>query len=271
MFPACLLLVCAIFPVLASAANINPVETNTQQQIRQQERLKELRQRQEEAPDARGLGEQLQKQAPIVTDIIPDNEQPCFEITKVELVGDAADQFQFALNKVLNSQAAQTKPILGRCLGVLGINAVMTQVQNAIIAKGYVTTRVLASPQDLKSGVLQLTIVPGRVNAVRFTPDSSRRSSALNVVPINNGDILNLRDIEQALENFKRVPTAEADIQIVPASNASEGVNTNQPGLSDLVIRYQQRFPVRVSLSLDDAGANVTGKHQGGVTLAIVE
>ena len=29
-------------------------------------------------------------------------------------------------------------------------------------------------------------------------------------MPISEGDILNLRDLEQGLENFKRVPTAEA-------------------------------------------------------------
>ncbi len=81
----------------------------------------------------------------------------------------------------------------------------MNRVQNAIIAKGYVTTRVLAAPQDLKTGVLQLTIIPGHVGAIRFTPDSSKHISMWNAAPINAGDILNLRDIEQTLENFKRV------------------------------------------------------------------
>jgi hemolysin activation/secretion protein len=37
----------------------------------------------------------------------------------------------------------------GRCLGTEGINVVMKRVQNAIIARGYVTTRVLSAPQDL--------------------------------------------------------------------------------------------------------------------------
>ena len=254
-----------LLPINAFAADINQVDTNTQEQIRSQERQKQLRQQQEIKPDARDAGEKLKKTAPVATDVIPESETPCFTISKIELIGDSADKFQFALNEVLNSNP-DGKPVLGRCLGVIGINAVMARVQNAIIAKGYVTTRVLAAPQDLKSGVLQLTIVPGRVNAIRFTPDSSQRARAWNAVPINQGDILNLRDIEQALENFKRVPTAEADIQIEPAAATSE--NANQPGLSDVVIKYQQRFPFRVSFNFDDSGSDTTGKYQGGATLS---
>ena len=192
-----------ILPLSTIAADINQVDTNTQEQIRQQERQRLLRQQQEIKPDARDAVEQLKNAAPIAINVIPDNETPCFTINKIELVGDSASKFKFALNKVLDD-----KPILGHCLGAVGINAVMARVQNAIIAKGFITTRVLAAPQDLKTGVLQLTIIPGKVNAIRFTPDSSKRANAWNALPMSKGDILNLRDIDQGLENFKRVPTA---------------------------------------------------------------
>lgn len=203
------------------AAEINPALTtpaeqsrqqqfNSQEQLRQQENLKSLRQQQEIKPDVRDEVDAL-KQAPLKASIeIPDNESPCFTINKIELVGDDAAKFQFALDEVLTQSIASvnkadTKPILGQCLGVQGINAVMNRVQNAIIAKGYITTRLLAAPQDLKTGVLQLTIIPGHVSAIKFTPDSSKHISMWNAAPINSGDILNLRDIEQTLENFKRV------------------------------------------------------------------
>lgn len=38
---------------------------------------------------------------------------------------------------------------------------VMKRAQNAIVARGYVTQRVLAENQDLQSGVLTLTVSPG--------------------------------------------------------------------------------------------------------------
>lgn len=259
-----LLLVVAAHTV--HAADINPFDINTQELLRQQERQQILRQQQEIKPDVRDEMDTL-KQVPLKASIeIPDNETPCFTINSIELVGDNAAKFQFALDEVLSQNVTsanetEAKPILGRCLGVQGINAVMNRVQNAIIAKGYVTTRVLAAPQDLKAGLLQLTIIPGHVSTIRFTPDSSKRISMWNAAPISAGDILNLRDIEQTLENLKRVPTAEADIQIEPSS-------ANQPGQSDVVIRYKQKFPLRISLGVDDSGLNSTGKYIGGTTLS---
>jgi hemolysin activation/secretion protein len=266
----CLAALCFFAPLqLLSAEAINQADTNAQEQNRQQERLRLLRQQQEIKPDAREAAEKLKDAATTVNDQIPETETPCFTIHRIELIGDAASKFQFALDEVLTNAHKVNQPILGRCLGAVGINAVMARVQHAIIAQGYVTTRVLATPQDLKSGHLQLTIVPGRLGSVRFTPDSSKRVSAWNSVPINTGDIINLRNIEQALENFKRVPTAEVDIQIEPAQSGLKGEQyLSQPGLSDLVISYHQRFPLRVSLNLDDSGVNSTGKYQGGITLS---
>lgn len=80
---------------------------------------------------------------------------------------------------------------------------------------------------------------------------------------MRQGDILNLRDIEQGLENFKRVPTADADIQITPAEGADV-----KPGDSDLVIVWKQGFPLRVNASVDDSGTKATGKYQGSVTVS---
>ncbi|PKO51272.1 MAG: hypothetical protein CVU26_08730, partial [Betaproteobacteria bacterium HGW-Betaproteobacteria-2] len=231
------------------------IDRSAQEQLQQQERERLLREKQESIPDVR-----LPDNAPIPALITyPDNESPCFTISKILLVGEATNLFQFALSEVV--QGGDTA--LGRCLGAQGINLAMSRVQNAIISKGYVTTRILAAPQDLSSGELQLTVIPGRVNQIRFAEGVTPRATKWNAVPIRKGDILNLRDIEQGLENLKRAPTAEADIKITPA----EDVNA-KPGESDIVIDYRQRFPFRLTLSADDAGFNSTGKYQGGVTLA---
>lgn len=277
-----LVLICINFSLLIAAsislaAGIDPSLTtpaeqfrqrqlDSQEQQRQQEILKSLRQQQEIKPDVRNDMDAL-KQTPIKASIeIPENETPCFVINKIELVGVEAQQFQFALDVVLSqpiqAEVEEPKSILGSCLGVLGINAVMNRVQNAILAKGYITTRVLAAPQDLKTGKLQLTVIPGRISAIRLTPDSSRYISPWLALPLAVGDILNLRDIEQGLENLKRVPTAEANFQIEPSSNG-------KPGFSDIVIKYQQQFPIRMSLGVDDSGINSTGKYIGSTTLSV--
>ncbi|HEY4542097.1 MAG TPA: ShlB/FhaC/HecB family hemolysin secretion/activation protein [Noviherbaspirillum sp.] len=152
---------------------------------------------------------------------------------------------------------------IGRCLGANGIQIVIKRVQNAVVARGYVTTRILAAPQDIASGALKLTVIPGRVRSIRFAEEPSMRGTMWNALPVRPGDVLNLRDIEQGLENFKRVPTSTADIRIEAAEGDGAG-----PGQSDLVISYQQSFPFRLALSVDDAGSKATGRYQGTATLS---
>ena len=47
-----------IFPIFTFAADINQIDSNTQKQIRQQQRQRLLRQQQEFKPDIRDFGEQ---------------------------------------------------------------------------------------------------------------------------------------------------------------------------------------------------------------------
>ncbi len=224
--------------------------------LRQQERERALRDQLESRPDVR-------LQAPALDEggsRLPVKEAPCFAIKDIRLIGDASEKFQWAL-KAANPEEDSA---VGRCLGGAGINMTMKRMQNAIIQAGFVTTRVLAEAQDLNSGILVLTIVPGRIREIRFAEGTSRRATLWNAMPANPGDLLNLRDIEQALENFKRVPTADADIQITPTLAADA-----KPGESDVVIKWSQQFPARVSLSVDNSGSKSTGKYQGNVSLSL--
>lgn len=249
-------MVCGLLVLAApvSAQDQPRVEAPAQELLRQQERERALREQQEQRPHVR-----LEPTQTTATERLPGEESPCFPIHSIRLDGEGAQIFRWALRAV----DPKSDPATGRCLGTAGINVVMKRVQNAIVAKGYVTSRVLAAPQDLTSGTLTLTVVPGRIRAIRFADGVDSRATLWNAVPAQPGDLLNLRDIEQALENFQRIPTVVADIQIVPAEGDA------QPGESDLVISWQQRALVRANVSLDDSGSEATGKLQAGATLSL--
>jgi hemolysin activation/secretion protein len=232
------------------------------EELRQQERERALRQQNERAVD-----ERLLNAATAAPTRIPEAETPCFRIDRIQLAGEHADAFQWALS-ALPGPAGDDTP-LGRCLGTTGVNAVLSRVQAAVVERGWVTSRVLAAPQDLSTGTLTLTLVPGRIAAIRLAADSDVPLLGGNVllataIPAQAGDLLNLRDIEQGLENLKRVPTVEADIQIEP----SKAPNA-RPGDSDLVVGYSRKRIWRAALSLDDSGTDETGRLQGGLTLSL--
>ena len=60
-------------------------------------------------------------------------------------------EFLTLLDAVLRQSRFQ--PIV--CLGAQGIRRIMTLVQNAVISRGYTTTRILTVAQDLKSDMLE--------------------------------------------------------------------------------------------------------------------
>ncbi|WP_418120494.1 ShlB/FhaC/HecB family hemolysin secretion/activation protein [Variovorax sp. 350MFTsu5.1] len=232
------------------------------EQQRQQERERALREQNERTVDQRP-----QAAPPAPVQRIPESASPCFRIDHVLLVGEQSESFQWTLAD-LSGPEGNDSPI-GRCLGTTGVNVVLARAQQAVIARGFVTARVLAAPQDLSTGTLTISLVPGRIAAIRKTADSSSTllgSSALlaTAIPTRPGDLLNLRDIEQGLENLKRAPTAEADIQIEPSTAPNA-----KPGDSDLVVKYVQSKKWRITLSLDDSGTEATGRYQAGATLSL--
>ncbi|WP_206057721.1 ShlB/FhaC/HecB family hemolysin secretion/activation protein [Raoultella sp. T31] len=180
-------------------------------------------------------------------------ETPCFTIHRVALSGQQALPRWLPLQRIADQ--AQ-----GHCLGGKGINLLMSTLQNRLVDHGWITTRVLAPSQDLKSGTLKLTIVPGYVRHVRLTEQSDDYIRLYSAFPAHEGNLLDLRDIEQGLENLQRLPTVEASMEIVPGDN---------PGESDIVITRKQAKMWRLGLSLDDSGTETTGRYQGGVTLSL--
>jgi hemolysin activation/secretion protein len=100
--------------------------------------------------------------------------------------------------------------------------------------------------------------VPGVIRAIRIEGDAPERNwrSAFAARP---GDLLNLRDIEQGLEQMKRLPSQDVSIDIAPGA---------APGESDIVLTVQRAKPWRLGLSLDDAGAKATGRLQASLNAA---
>ena len=207
--------------------------------------------------------------APSATNNVESASSPCFDINNIYLIGELSEQFSFALTPFTMGKSS----LLGICLSVNDINQLVTNVQNRIIEKGYVTTRVLVENQNLKSGNLFLTLIPGRIDQITpidiianrpiYTDNSDNPANFAPAMPMQSGDLLNVRDIEQALENFKRVPTSDADFSIAPSSRMST------PGYSDIQVKWQQDKRWRLSASVDDSGQESTGIYQGNVTLSL--
>ena len=232
------------------------VDPDAQRQL-QQQREAQQRQSLEREPDVR-----LRASPPPARQPLRDDESPCFPITSVELRGVEHQPRMARQIRALDGPQGDDSPI-GRCLGATSIATLVTRLQDALIDEGFITTRVLAPPQDLSSGHLVLTVVPGRVHAIRLREGTSPLVRLANALPVQPGDVLNLRDMEQALENLQRIPGAQADIQIEPAQG------TIEPGYSDLAVSWQGGRQWRWQVSLDDSGSESTGRYPLSLTASL--
>ncbi len=248
---------------ISASAQISPAQErdigirNQQELQRQQQQEQQQRQQLERTPDVR-----LTAPEKATTQTQPI-ETPCFPIQRLQLQngsGVPLPEFDWVVEQLT---APEAPVFIGQCVGAQGVAWLIERTQKILVDRGFVTSRVLATQQDMSQGTLVLTLIPGRIGAIRLSDPVDPRANLRNALPMQVGDILNLRDIEQALENLKRVPTAEADIQIEPAQG--DGA---QLGDSDLVVSYRQPFPFRLSISADDSGTKATGRYQGSVTVS---
>ncbi|MDU8924521.1 POTRA domain-containing protein [Pasteurellaceae bacterium LIM206] len=145
--------------------DLNPRQLDrldAQQQQRQSEQLKQ------QAENARSGADVRMKIEQETVTRLPANESPCYSINHISLIDYANDEtvssaprrsrFQWALEDAM--RALEVK--LPYCFGGNGLGVLMKKMQNLIIARGYVTTRVVAQEQDLTHGRLVLTVIPGR-------------------------------------------------------------------------------------------------------------
>jgi hemolysin activation/secretion protein len=242
--------VCWCATVLAQSGIPDP-SPELQRQDRQRQELRQSKEVRPWTPSGTGPRTPPHQQLPI--------EQPCAQIDRVVLSGVlSSDSLQKALNGIQGDD-----PPYGRCLGSQGITLLIQRLQQALVAQGHITSHVLVPEQDLNRGELVLQIHEGRL--ARITPNRSATADETKtalprwVWAVREGQILNLRDIEQSSDNLQRLPSLKSNIQIEPGELA---------GTSDLVVSIQAARPLRAGLSADDGGNRSTGKLQGNATLS---
>lgn len=249
---------------LASFAQTSPSAASRAgeigEQLEQERERVEQRERELRAPSARL--ESAEEPIPVT---LP-SESPCFTLRAIDLAvpgwlppsarafndpTSLSDRFAFARRWL--------DRYVGQCAGQRGIELLRKGVLAQILARGYVTTRVSVPDQDLSTGSLRFELLPGTIHEIRFA-DPTVRGTWRSAFPSRSGDLLNLRDFEQGLEQMKRVPSQDIDMKIEPAK---------QVGQSDVVIAVQRTKPWKIALRADNAGMHETGKLQGSMTFAL--
>lgn len=160
----------------------------------------------------------------------PAAQGPCFPVRRIML---------HPTNILAPRQAhAILQAYQGRCLDAADLAALQHRLNGLALAQGLVTTRVVVPEQNLGQGELKLEVWPGkleRLETANLAPRELRFAS-----PARAGDLLQLRALEQTVDNLNRLPSLHASVELRPGE---------QPGGSIATIGVQRSRPWQAGLS----------------------
>lgn len=151
-------------------------------------------------------------------------------------------------------------PYLQRCLGVNALHNLLKALNNAYLDKGYITSRAFLKAQEARAGQLTVRVIEGRIESVHMASEVQPRLELATAFPGLTGKPLNLRDLEQGIEQMNRLPSNDARLDLVPGAQlgATEVLVENRPG---------RRYRLRVNA--DNYGGDDTGRIQLGSELQL--
>lgn len=132
----------------------------------------------------------------------------CFDIQDIEVLS--------SIDAVKSPQRKMVNSYLNKCLTLEDIKQLTQKLNNLYISKGYITTRVTIPQQNLSQGKLILNVQPGYVEEIQVIGVDNKVKSTL---PFHQGAILNLRDVEQAVDHFANNPTNNLGLTIEPGKD----------------------------------------------------
>ncbi|VVE83225.1 peptide transporter [Pandoraea sputorum] len=251
-------------PIPSTPAGITP-QQDPAQRLLDEQRSRELQRELDRQPAQIEVAPAASPQVPDLPadadiDTLPDPE-PTFRIDRIVFKGD----------NVLSASELDriTAAFLNKSLGRRRIDLLMRRLTEAFVARGLITTRAyLATPQNLSSGTLAITVVAGRISGFTLNGGALRPSATGDgkqgdggglltdagtawAFPASVEDVLELPALEQGVDQINRLRRNQAQIQILPGQAAGESI-----------VAIQNPFGSRLNYNVgfDNYGSTATGK-----------
>lgn len=174
-------------------------------------------------------------------------EQVCFVIEDIQVEG--------LLSNLMRETGAQ---YINECIGRETITTYIRVLNQQLLAEGYITSRAVLPEQDLSKGILAIEVLAGRIEEIVFPDDYD--AIWQHALPMSAGDVLNMRDLEQGIDQLNRLSSQSIELKVEPGS---------QSGVSKVVAYIKDAKVWNYSLSTDDNGSSSTGKYPLSTSLTL--
>jgi len=173
----------------------------------------------------------------------------CFDVKKIDVTG-----VHSVKPKRIHSITLEHE---GKCLGLAEINEILSTISSLYLDKGYVTTRAYLPQQNLSLGILNIEVIEGHIETLSAQPDA--KIQIFNAFPRMKNKPLNLRDIEQGIEQLNRLGANQVWMELAPGSKA---------GASEVQLFNKPQRSWQASVRIDNSGSPSTGEYQARVSVS---
>jgi len=171
---------------------------------------------------------------------------PCFAIRSIKL------QSVTLISPA--RQAELLRPYEGQCLGSSQLNELLKSITQYYLDHGYVTSRAYLPQQDLADGELEVLVVEGQLEGLNDSAIASPRELAM-AFPGHSGEVLDLRELEQMVDQLNRLQSRPAQLELVPGQAV---------GGSRVQLQGERGKPWQANLNRHNDGQTSTGEQQWG-------
>ncbi|MCV9910499.1 ShlB/FhaC/HecB family hemolysin secretion/activation protein [Brucella sp. HL-2] len=176
---------------------------------------------------------------------------PCFAISHVEVEGVT----------LLSSQtlAPALASYQNKCLDLADINVLLKDITSLYMDAGYITSRIYVPDQDIaKTRVLRLVATEGSLSDIYLNGAPAEYPGLLaTAFPDLKGKPVNIRDVEQGLDQVNRLSSNNAKTAMLPGK---------EPGASILNVENKPGLPWHFSVANNNLGQKSTGYSRSSVS-----
>ncbi|SNZ20466.1 ShlB/FhaC/HecB family hemolysin secretion/activation protein [Cohaesibacter gelatinilyticus] len=234
------LALCFMSPITAVAQGVPNVDRNRLESELRREALS----RAEEQEERQRLDRERRqsKRQPDISAVPLTGPQggPCFTINRIDLKG--YERFGYLPKGYYR--------LLGTCASLSDIIAVLNDINSHYRDLGYITTRAYLPEQDISDGSLEIVIIPGQIEGFVYAGGKQADRRIKAAFPTKRGKLLNLRDLEQGLENINAPRSAKGKFQLIPGE---------KPGGSFVEVNVEDGRRFHAGLDVKNTGFETTG------------
>ncbi|MBC7726465.1 MAG: ShlB/FhaC/HecB family hemolysin secretion/activation protein [Microbacteriaceae bacterium] len=172
--------------------------------------------------------------------------------------------FRFSLNSRFSAQrlGGLLDDLLGLELGLSGLQAAADRITAFYRQQGYFLALAFVPAQDIADGVVEITVLEGRLGQVRLDNQSGIADAIVRgrLAPLQPGQPLAADTLERSLLLINSLAGAQVQSTLTPGASV---------GTSDLDIRVDALPRTAVSIGLDNYGNRFSGAWRAHAALSV--